>query len=500
MLATLLWGGVLADRYSRRLLMIGSDLARAAVMPVFFALDASGHLGLTHDPRARARSSARPTASSSRRSAASCRSSSSTPMLASANSWIGIARQGSAIVGPAIAATLYGTTGPSSCGRSRLRSFLVSAGALWLARPRAIEPTRSSGMRKELAEGFRYVFSVPWIWTGIGAATVILMLAMAPYTALLPRIVQSHYHRGVGSYGAPLQRDGRGHGRRLARVGALAPAARPRRDLLRRVRDQRPRHRRARAVAVVPARGRARRSGAGSGSGSASPSWMTLISELVPEHLLSRVLSFDYFGSFGLTPVGFVLAGVVATAIAPTTILAVGGALGCLALVRAAARGARSGSPRDAIPSESSATRGRSPSSARRLRPDRESHGVMRYLLRHGLPLHPRPARLRRRCSAFRVVPTLLEIDEPIDLVDVFRRAGVLRGATRAKRSRPARRRSGCSSASSRAEARAIARGVGGLDLRRERVHLPPARAAATTKVEGRAAWGPPVLHRGAEI
>ena len=29
MLATLLWGGVLADRHSRRLLMIGSDVARA---------------------------------------------------------------------------------------------------------------------------------------------------------------------------------------------------------------------------------------------------------------------------------------------------------------------------------------------------------------------------------------------------------------------------------------------------------------------------------------
>ena len=37
--------------------------------------------------------------------------------------------------------------------------------------------------------------------------------------------------------------------------------------------------------------------------------WLTLITELVPEHLLSRVMSFDFFGSLGLTPVGFVLAG-----------------------------------------------------------------------------------------------------------------------------------------------------------------------------------------------
>ena len=42
------------------------------------------------------------------------------------------------------------------------------------------------------------------------------------------------------------------------------------------------------------------------------------------------MLSFDYFGSLGLTPVGFVLAGVAASAIAPTTILAVGGALGAM--------------------------------------------------------------------------------------------------------------------------------------------------------------------------
>ena len=58
--------------------------------------------------------------------------------------------------------------------------------------------------------------------------------------------------------------------------------------------------------------------------------WTTLMSELVPERLLARASSIDFFGSIGLTPVGYVLAGAAATAVAPTTILAIGGALGAL--------------------------------------------------------------------------------------------------------------------------------------------------------------------------
>jgi MFS family permease len=41
MLATLLLGGVLADRYPRRRLMIASDVARAAVVGVFLAVELS---------------------------------------------------------------------------------------------------------------------------------------------------------------------------------------------------------------------------------------------------------------------------------------------------------------------------------------------------------------------------------------------------------------------------------------------------------------------------
>ena len=55
-------------------------------------------------------------------------------------------------------------------------------------------------------------------------------------------------------------------------------------------------------------------------------------------------------------------------------------------------------------------------------RPNRPSHGVMRYLLEHGyrvIPVRPRD------CDEVLGVPcvaSLAEIEEPIDLVDVFRR------------------------------------------------------------------------------
>jgi len=55
-------------------------------------------------------------------------------------------------------------------------------------------------------------------------------------------------------------------------------------------------------------------------------------------------------------------------------------------------------------------------------RPNRPSHGVMRYLLEHGyrvIPVRPRD------CDDVLGIPcvaSLSEVDEPIDLVDVFRR------------------------------------------------------------------------------
>ena len=55
-------------------------------------------------------------------------------------------------------------------------------------------------------------------------------------------------------------------------------------------------------------------------------------------------------------------------------------------------------------------------------RPNRPSHGVMRYLLAHGyrcIPVRPRDC---DEVLGVPCVPSLAEIEEPIDLVDVFRR------------------------------------------------------------------------------
>jgi MFS family permease len=152
---------------------------------------------------------------------------------------------------------------------------------------------------------------------------------MAPYNVLLPHIVQEHYDRGVGSYGLLFSLIAAGmvagslswarwHPRRgrialcfgafgVNDVGIVLVALSPWYWLA--------------CVAVV---------WRGFWIGIGLAAWTTLVTELVPEHLLARVFSFDYFGSMGLSPVGYALAGAVAAAVAPTTVLAVGGAVACV--------------------------------------------------------------------------------------------------------------------------------------------------------------------------
>ena len=325
MLATLLVGGALADRYERRRLMIISDLARLVVVAGLAVTDATGHLsfplliafavgvGLGDGFFHPAFGGIVPLVVE-------------TPHLASANAMIGIARQLSFVVGPALAAVIYGTVGSASVFGLDAATFAVSALLLWKARPRPLEPEPTEGTFQAIVSGARYVASVPWLWISIALAAVVLMLVMAPYQVLLPEIVKENFGRGVGAYGLLFALQAAG-----MVVGTLIfGQTNPRRNrviltygawavndicvILFALSDWY-----EAAAALVFVRGALIGYGIGI--------WETVLMELVPTNRLSRVISLDFFGSLGLTPLGYALAAVLAGPLAPASILIAGAAI-----------------------------------------------------------------------------------------------------------------------------------------------------------------------------
>lgn len=322
LLTTLLIGGALADRIPRRTQMIASDLARLVVVGALAAVDATGHLTFTL-------MLALATLNGLGDGFFFPAVGGIVPLvveqaaLPSANSLIGVARWGSLITGPALAAGLYSATGSSVVFALDAASFLVSASILWRARPRAVEPGAREGTIREIAAGVRYVAKIPWLWVTITLFAVILMLQLAPQQVLMPALVRDHFDRGVGAYGLLTTLFGVGTVAGTLSFGQLQP-------------------RRRRGVvsywfwlcnslaiallALSPwyalAAGAAVARGFCVGFGVAI--WETMLQELVPEHLLARVVSLDFFGSFGLMPVGLAFAAAIATLASPGTIIASG--------------------------------------------------------------------------------------------------------------------------------------------------------------------------------
>ena len=162
LLATLLIGGALADRLPRRSMMIASDFARLVVIGALAVFDATGHLsfgallvlaflaGLADGFFFPAFGGIVPLVVEQ-------------ASLPSANSLIGVARWGSILIGPSLAALLYGAVGSATVFALDAASFVVSAAFLSLARPREIVAEEKVGAFREIAAGVRYVAGVPWL-------------------------------------------------------------------------------------------------------------------------------------------------------------------------------------------------------------------------------------------------------------------------------------------------------------------------------------------------
>ena len=124
------------------------------------------------------------------------------PMIASANSVIGLARWGSILLGPALAGLLYAPAGSATVFAVDAATFVVSATLVWRTRPRLVEQVEgeNEGTLRGIASGARYVRGVPWLWVTIGLFALVLMLQFAPQQVLLPKMVDEQWNRGVGAY------------------------------------------------------------------------------------------------------------------------------------------------------------------------------------------------------------------------------------------------------------------------------------------------------------
>jgi MFS family permease len=327
-LATVLIGGALADRLPRRTVMIASDLARCAAVAALAGIDAAGRLDfplllvlatlmglgdgffypafggivpLLVEPSA----------------------------VPSANAMIGIARWTSLLLGPSLAAFVYGGAGSATVFALDAGTFLFSAALLAATKPRPAEPSAAEGTVREIWTGVRYVSRIPWLWVTIAVFALVLMLQFAPQQVLLPKLVAQHFHRGVGAYGLLASLLGVGTIGGTLLYGQLQP--RRHRGFLSYAiwlvnslciagLVLSPWYELAGVFALVR----------GACIGFSIAVWETMLMELVPENMLSRVISLDFFGSFGLMPLGLALSAGIAGLASPGTIIACGAIVSAL--------------------------------------------------------------------------------------------------------------------------------------------------------------------------
>ncbi len=308
LVSSLLIGGVVADRVGRRAVMVAADLARFGAQAAIGVLLVSGEATIAEMVVAQLLVGA---ASGFFNPA----SSGLIPLVAGeqlqqANTLMAMAMAGGNIAGPAISGGLVVATGPGAALLIDAASYAVSALLLARVNVPAQAPQPRQRFVTELREGFAEVRKRTWVWAVIASAA--FWNVMAAFTVLGPVVARSSLG-GPAAWAAILTAEGVGW---LA-GGVTLLRVTPRRPLI--VATL------ASAAAVVPTVLLAVPTPLGLiviASLLAGVSMMlfntlfeTMLQQHIPRHALSRVSSFDWFGSMALQPVGLALMGPLANAI-----------------------------------------------------------------------------------------------------------------------------------------------------------------------------------------
>lgn len=306
----LLIGGVVADRTSRRAVMVAADLVRVASQGTMAALLVMGvaevwTLALLAGMTGAATGFFTPASTGLLPAIVP------SERLQQANGLRGTAMSTGEILGPVAAGVLVAAAGPGWAIAADAGTFAVSAGFLLRLRLPARAERQPASFVAELRDGWLAFRSRTWVWAVVASLAAGNMLWGA-WSALGP-VVADRELGGAAAWGAVLAAIGVG----LLVGSLLATGARPRRPLV--------------VVAIggavffLPLAFLA--AGApvsllvaaaflsGAALALTNSLWESTIQRHIPSESLSRVSAYDWFGSLAFYPVGLAIWGPLAAAI-----------------------------------------------------------------------------------------------------------------------------------------------------------------------------------------
>lgn len=322
LVACLLAGGVVADRVSRRTVMVAADLVRLVGQGVTAALLLTGDAQVWSLAALAAVTGAatgffNPASTGLLPALVPAR------LLQQANGLRATAMSAGEIVGPALAGVLVATSGPGWALAVDAATF--GASALFLAglRPPPMPARATAPFLRELRDGWSTFTSFTWVWAFVACAGL-CNLVWGAWSALGP-VVADRDLGGAAVWGTVLA--GMGVGALLGSI--VAVRTEPHRPLV---------------VAALsgllmaipvgllaagapPALLTLGATAAGASMMIGNSLWESTLQRHVPAEALSRVSSYDWFGSIAFTPVGLILWGPIAEAIGLQETLWVAGAL-----------------------------------------------------------------------------------------------------------------------------------------------------------------------------
>ncbi|MDQ1287621.1 MAG: hypothetical protein QG622_1186 [Actinomycetota bacterium] len=252
--------------------------------------------------------------------------------IQSAQALGGMTRELASFVSPALSTFLVLSAGGAAAFGLDAATFAVSALTLLRVRTRSRgEPaTADGGILSELKEGWSAVRERAWVWATIASFSIVLLVAITPFFVLGPTLAR-HAYGTEAVYGYANAAWGAG----MVLGAVLGARWRPYRPLLLGLV----------ACVLCPAMVLLFASAppltvlypfmvvSGAGMGLFSVWWETALAQRIPPHLLSRVSAWDWMGSLALAPAGYLAAGPVAHTFGEGRVLAAGGAIGTVALL-----------------------------------------------------------------------------------------------------------------------------------------------------------------------